>query len=151
MEGFYVKLRGNLKYIFALMDDETRYWIAQEVADAKYSYDAKRLLQKTQSNARWSLSSGTKRVTKAIETGLATTGRLRIPQVLAKDGGNALTKYGIERESGLRHDDVVRNLTALLGIDWVKPLPTKPMKYRINSDDSIVSSLIEFFYSIGYI
>lgn len=138
MESFYVKFRGNLKYLFALMDDETRYWIAQEVTDAKYSYDAKRLLQKTQSNARWSLSSGTKRVTKAIETGLATTGRLRILQVLAKDGGNALTKYGIERES-------------LLGIGWVKPLPTKPMKYRINSDDSIVSGLIEFFHSVGYI
>jgi putative transposase len=25
----YVKIKGDLKYLFALMDDETRYWIAQ--------------------------------------------------------------------------------------------------------------------------
>ena len=30
-----VKVKGNQKYLFALMDDETRYWIAQEVADTK--------------------------------------------------------------------------------------------------------------------
>ena len=36
----YVKIRGDMKYLFALMDDETRYWIAQEVADSKYKHDA---------------------------------------------------------------------------------------------------------------
>jgi len=34
-----------MKYVFALMDDETRYWIAQEVADTKYKHDARRLFQ----------------------------------------------------------------------------------------------------------
>ena len=41
----YVKIRGNMKYLFALMDDETRYWIAQEVADTKHGYDARTLLR----------------------------------------------------------------------------------------------------------
>lgn len=36
----YLKIRGNMKYLFALMDDETRYWIAQEVADSKHKHDA---------------------------------------------------------------------------------------------------------------
>jgi len=36
----FVKVKGNLKYLFALMDDETRYWIAQEVADSKHMHDA---------------------------------------------------------------------------------------------------------------
>ena len=36
----YVKIKGNMKYLFGLMDDETRYWIAQEVADTKYKHDA---------------------------------------------------------------------------------------------------------------
>jgi transposase-like protein len=36
----YVKIKGNMKYLFALMDDETRYWIAQEVADSKHKHDA---------------------------------------------------------------------------------------------------------------
>lgn len=29
-----------MKYLFALMDDKTRYWIAQEVADTKDRHDA---------------------------------------------------------------------------------------------------------------
>lgn len=39
----YVKIKGDQKYLFALMDDETRYWIAQEVADSKYIHDARGL------------------------------------------------------------------------------------------------------------
>ena len=26
-----------MKYLYALMDDETRFWIAQQVADTKYT------------------------------------------------------------------------------------------------------------------
>jgi len=39
----YVKIKGDMKYLFALMDDETRYWIAQEVADSKYKHNARKL------------------------------------------------------------------------------------------------------------
>jgi putative transposase len=39
----WIKVRGDMKYLFALMDDETRYWIAQEVADSKDKHDAKAL------------------------------------------------------------------------------------------------------------
>ncbi len=39
----FIKFSGNMKYLFALMDDETRYWIAQEVANTKDRHDAKRL------------------------------------------------------------------------------------------------------------
>ncbi|MGA8914108.1 MAG: DDE-type integrase/transposase/recombinase, partial [Nitrososphaeraceae archaeon] len=35
-DELYVKVRGNMKYLYALMDDETRFWIAQQVADTKY-------------------------------------------------------------------------------------------------------------------
>lgn len=41
----YVKIRGDMKYLFALMDSETRFWIAQEVADSKFSHDAKNLFR----------------------------------------------------------------------------------------------------------
>lgn len=41
----FVKFSGNMKYLFALMDDETRYWIAQEVADTKFMHDARGLFQ----------------------------------------------------------------------------------------------------------
>jgi transposase-like protein len=45
-DELYLKVRGNMKYLFAMMDDETRFWIAQEVADTKHNYDARRLFRK---------------------------------------------------------------------------------------------------------
>lgn len=41
----YVKIKGDKRYMFALMDDETRFWIAQEVADSKFKHDARNLLR----------------------------------------------------------------------------------------------------------
>ncbi len=41
----WVKINGDLKYLFAMMDDETRFWIAQEVADTKDRHDARNLLK----------------------------------------------------------------------------------------------------------
>ena len=40
----YVKIRGKLKYVFAMMDDETRFWIVQAVVDRKEGHDARGLL-----------------------------------------------------------------------------------------------------------
>lgn len=45
-DEIFVKIRGDLKYVFALMDDETRYLIAHEVADRKEGHDASSLFQK---------------------------------------------------------------------------------------------------------
>jgi putative transposase len=42
-DELYVKINGNLKYLFAMMDDETRFWIAQEVAETKMKHDARTL------------------------------------------------------------------------------------------------------------
>jgi transposase-like protein len=44
-DELYVKIKGDMKYLFALMDDETRFWIAQEVAESKYKHDARELFQ----------------------------------------------------------------------------------------------------------
>ncbi len=41
----FVKIRGELKYIFSLMDDETRFWIAQEVSNKKHGHNARGLLK----------------------------------------------------------------------------------------------------------
>jgi transposase-like protein len=40
-DELYIKIKGNMKYLFAMMDDETRFWIAQEVADTKLKHDAR--------------------------------------------------------------------------------------------------------------
>jgi putative transposase len=36
-DELFLKVKGNMKYLYALMDDETRFWIAQQVADTKYT------------------------------------------------------------------------------------------------------------------
>ncbi len=42
-DEIYVKVKGDMKYLFAMMDDETRFWIAQEVAESKDQHDARKL------------------------------------------------------------------------------------------------------------
>src|SRR5208283_1170584 len=44
-DELYIKVKGDMKYLFAMMDDETRFWIAQEVAESKDKHDARNLLR----------------------------------------------------------------------------------------------------------
>ena len=44
-DELFLKVHGNMKYLYALMDDETRFWIAKEVADTKYHADVHRLFK----------------------------------------------------------------------------------------------------------
>lgn len=48
----WIKVHGDLKYVFALMDDETRFWIAQEVADRKEGHDASGLFRQAKEVAQ---------------------------------------------------------------------------------------------------
>ena len=41
-----LKVKGDLKNLYALTDDETRFWIPEEVADTKYTADVQPLLAK---------------------------------------------------------------------------------------------------------
>jgi len=38
-DELYLKVQGNMKYLYCLLDDQTRFWIAQQVADTKYTAD----------------------------------------------------------------------------------------------------------------
>jgi transposase-like protein len=40
-----LKVKGNMKWLFALMDDETRFWIAKEVANTKIDHDTRPLFR----------------------------------------------------------------------------------------------------------
>jgi transposase-like protein len=44
-DELYLKIKGNTKYLYALMDDQTRFWIAQQVADTKYTADVRPLFK----------------------------------------------------------------------------------------------------------
>lgn len=43
----WVKVAGMLKYLFASMDDDTRFWLAAEMAHSKYQHDSDNLLHMT--------------------------------------------------------------------------------------------------------
>lgn len=45
-DEMFLKIKGNTRYMYALMDDETRFWIAQEIANTKYTHDVRGLFRK---------------------------------------------------------------------------------------------------------
>jgi len=47
----YVKFKGNMKYLFAMMDDETRFRIAQQVADNKGTSDVQPMFREARERA----------------------------------------------------------------------------------------------------
>jgi transposase-like protein len=40
-DELFLKVRGNMKSLYAMMDEQTRYWIPQEVAETKYTADVR--------------------------------------------------------------------------------------------------------------
>jgi putative transposase len=45
-DELFLEVKGNLKYLYAVMDDETRFWIAQEVLDTRNTADINPLFKK---------------------------------------------------------------------------------------------------------
>ncbi len=45
-DELFVKFSGDMKYMYAFMDDKTRFWIAQQVAGTKYTADIRPLFRK---------------------------------------------------------------------------------------------------------
>ncbi len=45
-DELFLKIKGDTKYLYALMDDETRFWIAQQVSDSKFTQDVRPLFKK---------------------------------------------------------------------------------------------------------
>jgi len=45
-DELYLKIKGDTKYLYAIMDDQTRFWIAQQVSGTKYIEDVRPLFKK---------------------------------------------------------------------------------------------------------
>jgi transposase-like protein len=50
-DELYVKIRGNMKYLYAMTDNDTRFWLAQEVADTKGTADIRPLFKQAKIKA----------------------------------------------------------------------------------------------------
>ena len=44
-DEMWVKVSGKQKYMFAMMDNKTRFWLAQEVTNSKFKHNAESLLE----------------------------------------------------------------------------------------------------------
>jgi len=47
-DEIYLKIKGDRKYLYAMLDSDTRIWIASQVADTKYTEDVRPLFKKSQ-------------------------------------------------------------------------------------------------------
>jgi len=50
-DEMYVKFKGNPKWLFAMMDDETRFWIAQQVCEKKWYSDVRPMFKDAEAKA----------------------------------------------------------------------------------------------------
>ena len=46
-DEMWIKIKGEQKYLFASMDDDTRYWLASDIAHTKFQHNADNLLELT--------------------------------------------------------------------------------------------------------
>ena len=47
----WIKINGKQNYLFASMDDDTRYWLASDMAETKFQHNADNLLELTKLQA----------------------------------------------------------------------------------------------------
>ena len=85
-----------------------------------------------------------------IENGIGTIGKIKIIKALAEEN-KMVTIYVLHKRTGLKREDIKRNLKDLLSIEWVKEKRMANTMYRLNRDNEHVNAILGFFANVGYI
>ncbi|MDR4511176.1 MAG: hypothetical protein MRJ93_05655 [Nitrososphaeraceae archaeon] len=85
-----------------------------------------------------------------VEIGFGTIGKIRILRALAEDN-KLLTIYALHKKTSLKREDIKRNISDLISINWVVETKLGNNVYSLNREDYYVKKLITFFQEIGYI
>jgi RIO-like serine/threonine protein kinase len=85
-----------------------------------------------------------------IENGIGTIGKIKIIKALA-DENKMVTIYVLHKRTGLKREDIKRNLKDLISIEWVKEKRMANTMYRLNRDNEYVNAILGFFANVGYI
>lgn len=85
-----------------------------------------------------------------IENGIGTIGKIKIIKALAEEN-KMVTIYVLHKRTGLKREDIKRNLNDLLSIEWVKEKRMANTMYRLNRDNEYVNAILGFFAKVGYI
>jgi predicted HTH transcriptional regulator len=85
-----------------------------------------------------------------IENGIGTIGKIKIIKALAEEN-KMVTIYVLHKRTGLKREDIKRNLKDLLSIEWIKEKRMANTMYRLNRDNEYVNGILRFFANVGYI
>jgi hypothetical protein len=85
-----------------------------------------------------------------LETGIGTLGKIKIIRAITEER-RMVTIYVLHKRTGLKREDIKRNLKDLTRIDWVREKKMANTMYYINRENEFVKELVAFFLSVGYI
>lgn len=85
-----------------------------------------------------------------IENGIGTIGKIKIIKALAEEN-KMVTIYVLHKRTGLKREDIKRNLKDLRSIDWIKEKKMVNTMYLLNKDNEYVNAILSFFANVGYI
>lgn len=85
-----------------------------------------------------------------LETGIGTLGKIKIIRALTEER-RMVTIYVLHKRTGLKREDIKRNLNDLIRIDWVREKKMANTMYYINRENEFVIELLRFFLSVGYV
>jgi RIO-like serine/threonine protein kinase len=85
-----------------------------------------------------------------LETGIGTLGKIKIIRALTEER-RMVTIYVLHKRTGLKREDIKRNLKDLTRIEWVKEKKMANTMYYINRENEYVKELLAFFLNVGYV
>lgn len=90
---------------------------------------------------------------KVIEIGICSAGRLRIIAVLANPELKPLSKYQLEKKTGIRSSSLESDLRRLQEIGWVVQIKESERRtlYTLNRENSLLKKVLLFLDSVSYL
>jgi len=82
-------------------------------------------------------------IREVLEKGIGSKGKLRILITLAENPG--LSKYMLERITGIRSKTLNSNLYTLIELNWVREETNHVKRYYLNLENDIAALLLKFF------
>ena len=81
-----------------------------------------------------------------IEKGLGGLGKLKLIKA-----ERMMTIYSLHKKTHLKREDIKRNLSDLIDIDWVREEKLANVLYRLNRQNENVQHLLTFLKNVEYI
>jgi DNA-binding HxlR family transcriptional regulator len=88
-----------------------------------------------------------------IEIGICSAGRLRIIAALANPELKPLSKYQLEKKTGIRSSSLISDLRKLQEIGWVVQIKEGERRtlYTLNRENELLKKVLLFLDSVSYL